>query len=119
MSIRCLLQKDIKFVWDDPQTKAFQKVKSIITWSAVLDYFEPKLPLILEADASKNGIGVCLIQQGHSIAYVNYAQIEKELLAIPYGCKRFHQYTYGSHTEVHSDHIPISSIIKNICCSAT
>ena len=45
-------------------------------------------------------------------AEIGYAQIEKELLAILFGCKRFHQYTYGRRVTVHSDHKPISAIMR-------
>ena len=44
---------------------------------------------------------------------VGYAQIEKELLAIVFGLKRWNQFTYGRHVSVHSDHKPISAIMKN------
>jgi len=38
----------------------------------------------------------------------NYAQIEKEMLAIVFGCTRFHKLIYGSHNViVESDHKPL------------
>jgi hypothetical protein len=40
----------------------------------------------------------------------NYAQIEKELLAIVFGVERFHQYTYGRKVIVDSDHKPLETI---------
>lgn len=119
--LRCLLQKDIEFLWDDPQTHAFNKVKDIITNAPVLGFFDPKEPLILECDASQNGIGCSLWQRDRPIAYASksltqseklYANIERELLAIVFGCKRFHQLTYGRHVTVHSDHRPIAAIMK-------
>lgn len=45
-------------------------------------------------------------------AQKRYAQIEKELLAIVYGCEKFHQYIYGKEVEVESDHKPLESIFK-------
>ena len=42
----------------------------------------------------------------------NYAQIEKELLAVVFGMEKFHQYTYGRKTYVHSDHKPLESLYK-------
>ena len=42
----------------------------------------------------------------------NYAQIEKEMLAITFSLERFHQYVYGRTVEVHSDHKPLEVIIK-------
>jgi hypothetical protein len=41
-----------------------------------------------------------------------YANIEKELLAILFGLARFHQYIYGKHVIVESDHKPLEAIIK-------
>ncbi|MET0104994.1 MAG: RNase H-like domain-containing protein [Sedimenticola sp.] len=119
--LRNLLKKDTEFFWDHSQSEAFEKIKGIITKSPVLGYYDPSLPLVLEVDASKYGIGCCIMQRGRPIAFasksltkteVGYAQIEKELLAILFGCKRFHQYTYGRQVIVHSDHKPISSIMK-------
>ena len=40
----------------------------------------------------------------------NYAQIEKELLAIVFGCERFHQYIYGKHVVIKTDHKPLEAI---------
>ena len=42
----------------------------------------------------------------------NYAQIEKELLAIVYGTERFHQYTYGRSVIVESDHKPLETLSR-------
>ena len=48
-----------------------------------------------------------------------YAQIEKELLGILFGCKRFHQYTYARPIRVHTDHKPIVSIMKKPLSAAS
>lgn len=42
----------------------------------------------------------------------NYAQIEKELLAIVFSTKKFHQYVYGRSVNVQSDHKPLETIFK-------
>ena len=39
-----------------------------------------------------------------------YSNIERELLGIVFGFERFHQYVYGRHMEVHTDHKPLESI---------
>ena len=39
-----------------------------------------------------------------------YAQIEKEMLAIVFSLKKFHQYTFGRKTKIFSDHKPLKSI---------
>lgn len=104
--MRQLLSKDVEYIWDEPQVQAFEEVKNILTSSPgpVLAYFDPAKVLTLQVDASKFGFGASLLQEGRPLAYasksltpteVNYAQIEKELFAILFGCKRFHQYVYG------------------------
>ena len=40
-----------------------------------------------------------------------HAQIEKEMLAIVFSLEKFHQYTFGRHTNVESDHKPLEAIL--------
>jgi hypothetical protein len=81
----------------------------------------------LQVDASKNGLGATLLQEGRPIAYasksltkseVNYAQIEKEMYAILFGCRRFHHFVYGRKVDVQTDHLPLISIFKKPLSSA-
>ena len=37
----------------------------------------------------------------------NYAQIEKEMLAVCFGLEKFHHYTYGRRVTVITDHKPL------------
>ena len=62
-----------------------------------------------------------LSQKGKPIAFASrtltdterrWAQIEKELLAVTYGLKKFHHFTYGRHVNVITDHKPLISIVK-------
>ena len=61
--LRSLLKKETEFLWDEPQSNAFEKVKQKITQSPVLGYYDPKKKLKLEVDSSKDGIGACLMQE--------------------------------------------------------
>ncbi|CAC5373516.1 unnamed protein product [Mytilus coruscus] len=65
-------------------------------------------------DASQKGLGAVILQVGKPIAYASramtinqqrYAQIEKETLAIVYGCEKFHQYIFGR-KETKEDLVP-------------
>ena len=78
------------------------------TSPGILRYYDPKLPIWLQGDASKSGLGTVLIQDSAPIAYASrsptetenrYAQIEKELLAVVFGCERFHQYIYAKESK--------------------
>lgn len=121
--MRKLLNKDVQFSWDHPQERAFNEVKKVITQcpGRVLAYYDPGKEVTLQVDASKFGLGATLMQDKRPIAFasksltsaeVNYAQIEKEMLAILFGCKHFHQYVYGHSVRVETDHKPLVSIVK-------
>ena len=62
-----------------------------------------------------------LIQDGQPVAYGSraltdcqkrYTQIEKELLAIVYGCEKFKQYVYGKTVHVETNHKPLETVFK-------
>ena len=81
----------------------------------------------MQVDASKFGLGAVILQDNRPVAYasksltqaeVNYAQIEKEMFAILFGCKRFHQYVYGHRITVETDHKPLVTIMRKPIHSA-
>ena len=118
--LRALLKKNTQWVWHDEHRNAVDKLKQALTNSPVLQYFNPEKKITIQTDASQSGIGSCLIQEGHPVIYAsrsltsaeqNYAQIEKELLAIVFACERFHQFVYGNDIVVHSDHKPLEAIM--------
>ena len=117
--LRELTRKDHDFYWSDIHDQAFDDIKELVSSPPLLKYYEPSKPLVLQCDASEKGLGASLLQDGNPIAYAsraltstetNYAQIEKELLAIVFGVERFHQYTYGRKVVVDSDHKPLETI---------
>ena len=125
--LRNLLKKDVEFVWNESHDEAFQKIKDVLTDSPVLAYFNPKLEVTLQVDASKYGLGATLLQEGRPVSYasktltqtkIGYAQIEKEMLGTLFGAKRFHKYIYGRRVTVESDAKPLSSIAKKPLSSA-
>ena len=96
------------------------RIKQLVTKAPVLKYYDPQEDLTLQCDASDAGLGAALLQKGQPIAFAsralqsvrNYAQIEKDLLAVIYGLEKFHQYTFGRLVIVHSDHKPLEYIVK-------
>ena len=119
--IRELLGKHVPFIWTKTHQASFDNIKKVLTNAPVLGYYDVKKPVVLEADASSHGLGACILQNDKPIAYasrsltktqVHYAQIEKELLSIVFGCERFRQYIYAKHVVVHTDHKPLITALN-------
>ena len=117
--LRQLSQQE-DFSWTETHTKTMQQIKSSICRN--LHHYDPDAKEIeLTTDASKHGLGAHMSIKGRVVSFAskaltkteqNYAQIEKELLAVVYGCKRFHQYLYGKDIVVFTDHKPLEAIFK-------
>ncbi len=116
-----LLKKETSWTWEHEQQQAYESIKQVLVQEPVLRFFDPKLPAVIQCDASSTGLGACLLQDGQPVAYasrslrpaeVNYSQIEKETLAIVYATEKFHYYIYGLDITVHSDHAPLETIVK-------
>ena len=125
--LRQLGRKDTDWVWTEAHDKAVTKIKSLISTAPVLRYFDPTTDITLQCDASDGGLGYALLQQGQPVAYgargltlaeKQYAQIEKEMLAIVCGCEKFDQYLYGHKVTVETDHKPLVSISQKSIQSA-
>ena len=73
-------------------------------------------------------MGAVILQDDHPIVYASksltrtqqqYAQIEKEMLVIAFGCTRFHDHIYEvNDVTVESDHKPLETILKKPLCQA-
>ena len=96
-------------------------MKQLITNHPVLRYYDVSKEVTLQCDASQSGLGAALLQEGQPVAFAsraftatekNYAQIEKELLAIVHACERFDQYLFGREVTVETDHKPLEAILR-------
>ena len=82
----------------------------------LLHYYDPSKKSVIQVDPSSRGLGAALIQEGKPKAFASkslteielcYANIERELLAVVFGCERFRTYIYRCAFEVESDHKPL------------
>ena len=117
--LRQLSRKNVEWHWDDQHAKAWNELMTMISQVPVLAFFDPEKEVTVQCDASQSGLGAVLIQEGKPVHYIsramtsaekNYAQVEKELLAIVFACERFDQYVYGRSITVESDHKPLEQI---------
>jgi hypothetical protein len=118
--LTALLKKDTKFVWSKRAEQAFNDLKSIITSNPVLRDYNPKLPCVIETDASDFALGaVCSQADDKGVNYpiafysrkllpaeMNYQIYDKELLAIVAAFKNWRHYLEFSQeaTIVLTDH---------------
>lgn len=127
MSLRKLLEKNVAWHWTEEHDRAFTELKELVTKAPVLRYFDVKKPVKISVDASSTGVGGVLLQNDQPIAYTSkafnssqqrYAQIEKELAAIVFGCEKFHQYIFGTECEIETDHKPLEYIFRKPLAAA-
>ncbi|XP_055604633.1 uncharacterized protein K02A2.6-like [Uranotaenia lowii] len=120
--LRKLILQDQQWNWTSVENEEFLRIKSMVSDIKTLCYYDVNLPLIIECDASCFGLGVALFQGNGVIGYAsrtltpterNYAQIEKELLAIVFACTRFDQLVVGNpKTIVKTDHKPLLNVFR-------
>ena len=119
--LRELKKKEV-WTWTEEQQEAYDTIKRELTSEKVLKYYNMDKPLLLSVDASTKGLGAAVIQDNGVVAYASralttteqkYAQIEKEMLAVVFGCTKFHKLLYGKdHVTVESDHKPLESLMN-------
>ena len=122
MPLRRLDDKNVEWQWLHQHTTAFNTVKKFLTESPVLKFYDVQEEVTIQCDSSETGIGSVLMQNGQPVSYASraltdterrYAQIEKELLAIVWSCKKVDQYIYGRDiVHIESDHKPLQAVFK-------
>ena len=119
--LRELTKKNIEFHWLENHEKAFENLKKLLSGPETLRYYDVTKPVTLQVDSSMKGLGAALIQDQGPVAYASkalnetqqrWAQIEKELFAIVFGCRRFHQHIYGKRVIIETDHKPLQYIFN-------
>ncbi|GFU76563.1 hypothetical protein TNCV_1940511 [Trichonephila clavipes] len=121
-SLQYLTAKKIcKYFSDTNTERDFELVKQAIVKSPCLKYFNGNKAVTVSVDASKNGLGAVLLQEGQPVAYGSvsltqtqqrYAQIEKEIMSVIYGLEHFNYYIYGRIVTVQTDHKRIQGLSK-------
>ena len=91
-----LLKKEKKFVWTESCEKSFQELKQRLTTTPVLTLHDIHRDFVIYCDASRQGLGCVLMQDGKVVAYAsrqlrpheqNYPTHDLEFAAVAHALK--------------------------------
>ena len=108
-----LLKKEKKFEWSSDCEKSFRELKNRLTTAPVLILPDIHKDFEIFCDASRQGLGCVLMQDGHVVAYasrqlrpheLNYPTHDLELAAVVHALKIWRHYLIGNRCELYSDH---------------
>ena len=108
-----LLQKNVKYELSEKCQRSFDKLKAFLTEAPVLTQLTCGREYVIFSDASLNGLGCVLMQEGKVVAYAsrqlkpherNYPTHDLELAAIVFALKIWRHYLYGEKCFIYTDH---------------
>ena len=126
--LRNLIKEQNQFIWSKVYQDAFNKLTQLISEPPLLRYYNLEEEVTIETDANDYGLVTVLLQAGRPVAFASrtmteterrYSQIEKECLALMFGCTRFDHHLHGREkiTAV-TDHKPLETILAKSINSA-
>ena len=108
-----LLQKNVRFEWSEKCQAIFEKLKVFLTEAPIFTHMTYSKEYVIFNDASLNGLGCVLMQEGKVVAYAsrqlnphekNYPTHDLELAAIVFALKIWRHYLYGEKCFIYTDH---------------
>ena len=126
--LRDLMKSRNAFLWTPNHEAAFEETKNVLCSPPILAPFDPKLPTMLQTDASRlKGLGFALLQkhgddwkltQAGSRFITDtesrYAMVELELLGVVWAIRKCRTYLQGMPKfDVVVDHKPLESILND------
>ena len=108
-----LLQKNVKYEWSEKCQRSFDKMKAFLIDALVITQPTCGREYVIFSDASLNGLGCVLMQEGKVVAYAsrqlkphekNYPTHDLELAAIVLALKIWRHYLYGEKCFIYTDH---------------
>ena len=126
--IRELSKEKVPINLGPEHQEAFNAIKKEIVKALTLAYSDPSKEMILQADASIKGLGVCLMQQGKPVYFTSkaltetqkgYVVMELESLVVVWAIKKFHHFLYRTHFILQTDQKPLEAILSKSLNQAT
>ena len=119
-----LLKEGKVFCWTPQCRHAFEQFKKILSSDLLLTHYNPRLDIIVSADASSIGLGATIshrwpdgkikvvqhASRALTAAEQRYSQPDREGLAIIFAVTKFHRMLFGRHFLLQTDHQPLLRI---------
>jgi ribonuclease HI len=108
-----LLEKGKEFKWTEECQESFDQLRSKLMAAPVLIMPDLQKNFDIYCDASRQGLGCVLMQEGHVIAYasrqlgkheLNYPTHDLELAAVVHALKIWRHYIMGTKCRIYTDH---------------
>jgi hypothetical protein len=118
-----LLKKEKKFNWTESCEKSFQELKKRLTTAPALTLPDIQRDFVVYCDASRQGLGCVLMQDGKVVAYAsrqlkpheqNYPTHDLEFAAVVHALKIWRHYLIGNKCEIHTDHKSLKYIFTQL-----
>jgi len=116
--ITSLQKKGKVFKWTADCQRSFEQLKYLLTTAPVLSVADPEKEYVVCTDASKEGVGGVLMQEGKVIAYESrklkeheqkYSAYDLELTAVVHALKMWCHYLVGRKFLLMTDHHSLTS----------
>ena len=108
-----LLKKTKEFEWTPECEQSFQELKQKLTTTPVLALPDISKDFVVYCDASRQGLGCVLMQDGRVIAYASrqlkehekrYPTHDLELAVVVHALKIWRHYLIGNKCDIYTDH---------------
>jgi hypothetical protein len=122
--LKSLLAKETPLNFDEDWLIAFYTIKKALVSAPVIQPPDWNLPFEIMCDASDYTVsavlGQCKNKQHYAISYasktltgpqLNYATMEKELLAVVFAIDKFRSYFVGAKLIVYTDHVALKYLL--------
>ena len=117
-----LLEKNAKFVWSEECQANFEELKKRLTTALVLVLPDLSKNFSIYCDASRQGLGCVLMQEGRVLAYasrqlrkheLNYPTHDLELAAVVHALKIWRHYLIKHKSDIYIDHKSLKYIFHS------
>ena len=123
-----LSKERVPFNWGLEHDEAFSLIKKEVTTPPILAYYNPNKLTVLQMDASRKGLGACLLQNEKLVYFASkaltemqkgYMAIELESLVVAWAMEKFHHFLYGNQFTLETDQKPLEAILSKSLNQAT